>query len=143
MFSGAAMLHTAMNAVRETYGDDGIEVVHRAFIERAVQLGKERAIKERDNSLHAYCSALESGCTGTHKWHKVEDTDMRKAYIFIYCMWADIFRELEAEDIGFWICEGDGPSVEAFNPSIGFKRTRTLMQGDGCCDHIYFYKDRE
>jgi len=55
-------------------------------------------------------------------------------------MWADVFRELGAQDIGFWICEGDGPAVSAFNPAIGFHRTKTLMMGDDYCDHSYYLK---
>ena len=51
-------------------------------------------------------------------------------------MWADIFRSLGAEDIGLWICEGDGPAAAAFNPAIRLKRTKTLMEGDDCCDHV-------
>ncbi|MFC2012727.1 L-2-amino-thiazoline-4-carboxylic acid hydrolase [Chloroflexota bacterium] len=30
--------------------------------------------------------------------------------------------------------------ASAFNPDIGFQRTKTLMRGDDCCDHIYYLK---
>ena len=38
-------------------------------------------------------------------------------------------------------CGRDFHNVSAFNPKIGFRRTRTLMEGHDCCDHFYFMKD--
>ena len=38
-------------------------------------------------------------------------------------------------------CSRDFHNVSAFNPKIGFRRTKTLMEGHGCCDHFYFMKD--
>ena len=136
------MLRTAVNAVGEEYGDEGVEIIHRAFIERTVKLGKEQAMKVQDNSLRSFCAALEKGCLGTHKFKKLEDSDTRQAYCFTSCMWADVYKELGAPEIGFWICEGDGPAAKASNPSIGFSRTKTLMQGDECCDHVYYVKNK-
>ena len=136
------MLLTAVSAIRESYGDDGVEVIHQAFKKRAAELGKDRSLKLRNRSLRAFCSALERGCAGTNQWHKVDDTDNRQAYRFTHCMWADVFKQLGAEGIGFWICEGDEPAVTAFNDQIGFKRTMTLMQGHDCCDHVYFVKEQ-
>jgi len=141
MLSGAAMLVTAVRTIREKYGDECVETIRQAFKERAVQIGREKAQNMNDHSLRAFCSALEASCAGTHEWIKLEDTDVRQAYRFTRCMWADVFRELGAEDIGFWICEGDGPAVAAFNPEIGFGRTKTLMMGDDCCNHVYYFKE--
>ncbi len=36
-------------------------------------------------------------------------------------------------------CLTDFYSTPAFNKKIGFKRTKTLIQGHGCCDHQYYY----
>jgi hypothetical protein len=35
------------------------------------------------------------------------------------------------------VCLTDPVSIDAFNPEIGFKRTRTLVQGMDRCDHCY------
>jgi len=53
-----------------------------------------------------------------------------------------LLGSLGAEDIGVWICEADGPIAAAFNPRIRFQRTKTLMEGNDCCDHVY-YIDRD
>jgi hypothetical protein len=38
-------------------------------------------------------------------------------------------------------CKADPFIVEGFNPDIGFKRTKTLMQGHKYCNHFYFLKN--
>jgi predicted ArsR family transcriptional regulator len=38
------------------------------------------------------------------------------------------------------ICSNDYYIVEGFNPRIGFRRTKTLMEGFDCCDHFYYLK---
>lgn len=37
-------------------------------------------------------------------------------------------------------CNKDLHNVEAFNPKIGMRRTKTLMKGDSHCDHYYYNK---
>ena len=58
------------------------------------------------------------------------------------CPVADRAREMHAADWMFRLdCGADEHIVTGFNPKIGFRRTKTLMQGDDCCDHFYFYKE--
>jgi hypothetical protein len=54
------------------------------------------------------------------------------------CLFADEMRKLDAADIGLaFYCAYDDGFCQGFNPEIKFTRTRTLMQGDDCCDHTY------
>lgn len=132
---GAVSLQVqAVRAVEREYGPEGREALRRDMARRASSPRDTGA----DNSLRAFCTALEEGCRGSHEWEKLADSDTCQAYRFTRCMWAEIYRELGAADIGFWICEGDGPAAAAFNPEIRFRRTKTLMEGDDCCDHVYY-----
>jgi len=57
------------------------------------------------------------------------------------CPWAIMFKTLGAEKWGYVLqCAADRTLVERFNPEIGFKRSKTLMEGDDCCDHFYYKK---
>lgn len=38
-------------------------------------------------------------------------------------------------------CATDPHLAAAFNPRIGLRRAKTLMQGDDCCEFVYFYRD--
>lgn len=141
IFAGASNLVLAVRAVQAVYGDAGVQTIFRAFAEAGAETGKERAKASPDNSLRSFCSAIEQICIGSHEWAKLEDSNTRQAYRFTRCMWAEAFRELEAEDIGFGVlCQADALMASSFNPVIGFSRTKTLMMGDDCCDHVYCLK---
>lgn len=92
-------------------------------------------------ALCTFCDELEAGCRGTHEWEVVERADGRRAYRFTRCLWAEVFRELDAADIGLWICHNDGPAAAAYDPRIRFSREHTLMEGHPCCDHVYYVED--
>jgi hypothetical protein len=54
------------------------------------------------------------------------------------CLFADEMRRLGAADIGdAFYCSYDHGFCRGLNPAIRFTRTKTLMNGDECCDHTY------
>jgi hypothetical protein len=135
----ARMLVAMTEALEERLGaEEGFEAARQVH----QRLTEERRLAppaaDEDRGVQAFCTALETGCTGTHEWERVEDAPDRVAYRFTQCAWAELFRELSRPDIGHWFCDGDAPAARAFNPRIGFHRTRVLMDGDPCCDHVFF-----
>ncbi len=143
ILAGTSNLVVAVRAVQEKYGEEGMGVIRRAFIEDAKETGRERAQSLKDNSLRAFCTMIEKACTGSHEWQKVEDSDDRQAYRFTRCMWAEAFKALGAGEMGYQLmCAGDAPMSSAFNPEIRFSRTKSLMKGDDCCNHVFYLKER-
>lgn len=138
MTGPVTMYVNAIRAMEAAYGPEVRDVVRQYGERLSLERSAARGQAAEDRSLRAFCAALEQGCVGSHEWVKLEDTDTRQAYRFTRCAWAEVFRALGAEDIGIWICEGDGPAAAAFNPAIRFQRTRTLMEGADCCDHVYY-----
>jgi hypothetical protein len=68
----------------------------------------------------------------------VEDTPQAFEFRISKCLWAKTFRENSAEAIGYAaICHPDFAVASAFNPKIKLIRTKTLMQGNDCCNHRY------
>src|SRR5512139_3148922 len=119
IFAGANNLVLVVRAFESAYGDASVQTIFRAFAEAGAETGKERANTSPDNSLRSFCSAIEQICIGSREWTKLEDSDTRQAYRFTRCMWAEAFRELEAEDIGFGVlCQGDVLLASSFNPII-------------------------
>lgn len=54
------------------------------------------------------------------------------------CLFADEMRRLGAADIGdAFYCSYDHGFRRGLNPAIRFARTKTLMNGDECCNHTY------
>jgi hypothetical protein len=59
-----------------------------------------------------------------------------------HCLWADVFKDLDATDLGkIMLCDTDFPSTKAFNPRLRLERTKTIMQGDDCCNFVYHWDD--
>jgi len=68
----------------------------------------------------------------------IENREDFVSFRFTECLNAKVFRELKAADIGYaTLCHGDEAWARAYNPKIRFIRTKTLMDGDDCCDHCY------
>lgn len=60
------------------------------------------------------------------------------------CPLADMARTIGEPEWGYrFYCATDPIMVEAFNPNIRLRRTKTLMEGDECCNHFYYYKNPE
>lgn len=66
----------------------------------------------------------------------VEDTEKAAELRVTECLWAKVFREMDAAEIGYAaICHPDFAIASAFNPKLKMIRTKTLMQGHDCCNH--------
>lgn len=73
-----------------------------------------------------------------YKVEKLEDTPTTLKFRVHTCPWAEAYREAKGEDIGFAVsCCWDYGFCQGVNPAIKFTRTKTLMQGDDCCNHSY------
>lgn len=58
------------------------------------------------------------------------------------CLWAKTFIKNNAADIGHaMFCNRDFITAKAFNPRITLTRTKTLMQGNDYCNHIWTIED--
>jgi hypothetical protein len=68
----------------------------------------------------------------------VEDAPAAFEFRVSQCLWAKVFRESDAADIGYAaICHPDFAVASGFNPKLKLVRTKTLMQGQECCNHRY------
>jgi hypothetical protein len=58
------------------------------------------------------------------------------------CLWAKMFRERDAAQIGYsLICNTDYADCQGFNPKIFMTRSKTLMQGDDYCNHRFVWEE--
>lgn len=69
----------------------------------------------------------------------IEDTEDAREVKITKCLWAKIFKEENAADIGYAsICYPDFAHAEATGKKL--IRTKTLMQGDDFCNHRWILK---
>ena len=131
-----------LNVLKERFGSDVINVVARMVAERAQKEWAEISLKSQNNTIDDLIQLLweplrASGYEFTID-HRHDGVQVRCSVCPIYNM----ARELGIVEWGYHFhCAKDPQVVEGFNPKIGFRRTKTLMEGYDCCDHFYYMKD--
>jgi len=64
----------------------------------------------------------------------VKETDKETEIKYSECLWAKIFREVNAADIGYATqCYPSDAMIHAFNPKIKVTNPKNLMKGDDIC----------
>jgi len=122
------------------------EVAYQVFVkERGKEIVKHmrnKAEKLGDNSLEAFIVDQWETLPDQGYKYTIEKTDSGYQMIVTKCPLHELAKQHgTTEQMFYMCCEGDQFAPEGFNPEIGFKRTKTLMQGDNCCNHFYFNKE--
>jgi len=125
-----------LHAMEKRFGPQAREVVREMIKHQEFEARPNAGKPETD--LRDFCTMVDKAAAGTHKLKKVIDEPDRVGYQITRCMYAEIFRELEEPELGLIMCARDGPWVKSYNPSLAFRRTKTLMQGEKACDNTYY-----
>jgi hypothetical protein len=71
-----------------------------------------------------------------------EETPDKLALHVTECLWAKVFKEMNATDLGYVLfCQPDFAYAEACHSKIKMRRTKTLMQGDSYCNHTFHWQE--
>lgn len=110
----------------------------------------KRAVDERykgnvaDNPEHTFTKYIESGkCAFRNMmtWEVVEESDSVYEMKVTEWLWAKTFQERNAADIGYaTICYSDFSDARIYHSKIKLERTKTIMQGDDCCNHRWIWE---
>jgi hypothetical protein len=118
-----------------------LAALEKVAFESAVKAGQDTARQLPSNDFSAYSALVKQPSHfGEHVLTReiVEDTPQALEIKITECLWAKTFREMGAADIGYaLICHRDYGDCQGFNPNITLTRTKTLMQGDDCCNHRF------
>ena len=118
---------------------DFVEAVKAALATHWAQQGQALAESIPNNNIAGWAGADDDPSAPIHErvtYEVIEKTDNVYEIKVTECLMAEVFREADAADIGYAvICSGDEATCQGFNPKIKLTRTKTLMQGDECCNH--------
>ena len=132
-----------LKAMKERFGEEAYDVIVNANNERIKENWKKKAEEHGDNSIESLIKLLWEPLPQHSFEYTMEKTNAGYQMKCTKCPNADTALRLGVgEQMYHSICKGDWSIVEGFNPNIGFTMTKTLMQGDDCCNHFYFYKDK-
>jgi hypothetical protein len=127
-----------LRAMEQRFGAEVREVMREMARKQEFETRSETEDPETD--LQSFCAMIDRVAVGSHQWERVVNEPDRIGYCFTRCMYAEILRELEEPELGLVICARDGPWVKSFNPGLTFHRTKTLMEGNDACDHVFYVK---
>ncbi len=123
--------------------DHFLTALQKVASECALKAGQERARQLPRNDLAAFTgSGSEPSYFAKHVLTRevVEDTPQAFELRVTECLWAKTFREMGAADIGYLLlCHTDYADCQGFSPRITLTRSKTLMQGDDCCNHRFVW----
>lgn len=136
----ASIYSRTVDEMVRALGDRGFELARKSFLEAMVEGWKDQYEKLPDRTLGTYVRWLTSIVTEGTRYEIVEQTPTSVRFRFTSCPWATCFRAIGRPEIGRFFCDADDPMVEQYSPRLGFRRTKTLMDGDPCCDHHFYQK---
>jgi hypothetical protein len=142
-FAYTKLVPVLQGLAKELGEDKFLEVLRKVSFEAAWKAGQDTARQLLSNDLAAFKAGGEPGHFGKHALtlEMVEDTPQAFEVRVTECLWAKTFRELGAAELGdALICHRDYGDCQGFNPKIRMSRSKTLMQGDDCCNHRFVWQ---
>ena len=126
---------------------------HKLLDQVAADLCRDAVLKtKREKVIDCFQDALDflgefmsvvPGNEYAHETEGVKRTDSKSVFHIKKCIWADSFKKMNAQEIGFiWGCKQDYVLASAIDPRFKLKRSKTLMQGDDCCDFTWYLEEK-
>jgi predicted ArsR family transcriptional regulator len=132
-----------VKAFRERFCEEVNEAAVKYFGKLAFAEWKAKAEENGNNSIEDFIKLFWEPLRERSVEYEVEKTPSGFQIKCTRCTFYELAKYNEVTDEGFYLaCATDPYIVEGFNPNIGFKRTKTLMQGHDCCNHFYYLKDK-
>ena len=116
-----------------------LKLLREASIDNKKQLIDSLAKDMPDRNLNQLAE-LVLGYLGTPPFNKifttevVEKSDTVLEIKYTRCLFAEVYREMNASDIGFIVeCGGSKDTARAYNPEINVSLSSSMMKGDNHC----------
>ncbi len=143
-FAYKKLIPVLQGLARELGEEHFLAVLKQVAFESALRAGQATARQLPCNDFAAFTnSGGEPSYFGEHILTReiVEDTPQAFELKVTECLWAKTFLEMGAADIGYrLLCHTDYADCQGFNPKITLTRSKTLMQGDDCCNHRFVWE---
>ena len=140
MFSRSISMIRAFEA---EFGKERVKEVLTKWSERVGSESAPKGIEDFAGFKEFWKTTLES-----ENWKKIlscsfrSDTDSRLECEYTECLYSQTMKDMNAQDLGYILfCHPDFAMAETINSSLKLERTKTLMQGDDYCDHVYSWTE--
>ena len=127
---------TLFSRLIESYGPGVLDIVSRWTIESTRERLERANLGRRD--LNAVMELLWDQMVEGTEFEVIARNDQVLQLRVTKCLFADEMRKLGTPEIGnSFYCAYDYGFCQGLNPHMRFRRTKTLMNGDDCCNHTY------
>jgi predicted ArsR family transcriptional regulator len=133
-----------LNAFKKRYGSEVFDIIEKANGEATRKAYTKNTEGNNKHSIEDLITMLWEPLRKQGLEFSMEHVDNGIQMKCTKCPVADLYKQVGGTEWGYHLyCAADKHIVEAFNPNIGFRRSKTLMEGHECCDHFYFWKAGE
>lgn len=130
-----------LDALKQVFGEQVVDIVLAARAKKTEKNWRDIALNHGRNDIKGLEQTLWTWVADAGFEFTVTETDEGTQFRVTRCPIADMAHELQAADWGYvCYCADDPHIVAGFNPAMGFRRTKTLMEGHDCCDHFYYMR---
>ncbi len=135
----------AARFAKEMYAELGkeraLEILAKAYEKLAIETGRNEIEKLGSNSFDAWCERCKRNAARSPDSEVVEATDKYVQMKITRCISAEAFESLGTPELCRVYCDSDWAMIKAFNPKMTLVRTKTLANGDECCDHRWMLEE--
>jgi len=119
------------------------EVRTREKVQESKELVREHPITCFKDFLKLFEGEMSSAWAHANIDEPAVYTENSRSVNTVGCLYADTWRSWGAEDIGYaYCCAVDFEYIKALHPNLRLERTKTLMQGDDCCDFKFIWDEK-
>ncbi|HCV28228.1 MAG TPA: hypothetical protein DGB32_07860 [Dehalococcoidia bacterium] len=140
----AMVLGPMIRAFQNEFGVEQANKVAQEVIEK-VALGQGAAMAERAGANDLTTYLANKGAWAANNALEIEVLELdenRYDYNVTRCRYAEMYRELGMQDLGFiFSCGRDFNFPAGFNKNMKLTRTQTIMQGNAICNFRYAMQD--
>ncbi len=131
-----------LDALKQRFGQEVVDIVDKIVAERTRREWASIAQKSGTNAVDDLIRTLWSSKTRSRGYKfKVRRTEKGMSVLCTRCPVHDLARKLDAAEwMNHLVCKGDPYIVEGFNPKLGFRHIKSLMEDQDCCQQLYFEK---
>lgn len=137
----APLVSSLIKGFADEFGEEKAKEVAKRIIEQdAVKSGSDLAEKFGGNSLSDLLEIVKKHWAkdGTMEIENIELGKDHLNFDVTKCGYAEVYEKLGLKDLGLLMsCCRDFPFMDGFNPAYKLVRTKTIMEGDDCCDFRY------
>jgi len=131
-----------LRAFKEEYGETAYDVAVRHLGEKAIVEWGKKAEEHGSNTIADFIKLLWEPLKGNVVDYSVTESEEGFQIICTRCTYSEMAKRNGITDECYYLdCATDPYKAKGFNPKIGFKRNKTLIEGHNCCNHFYYMND--